>query len=124
MGQVVEHLQRLLDDVVGPLALNIYDEADSARVVLIRWIVETLCLRNAVVVVHHDPRLDSGSADFAEPWRLRLPLDASCASPLACTEMRPRSVCVESTTIVSVRDTPSIERIVLINRSSDEVLSV
>jgi hypothetical protein len=74
--------------------------------------------------VHHDTRLESGGADFAEAWRCRLPLVGSLASPLMCGEIKPRSVCVDSTTIVSVRATPSIDRIVLMSRSSDEVFSV
>ena len=42
MGQVVEHLEALLHDVVRALALDVDDEADAARVVLVRGIVETL----------------------------------------------------------------------------------
>ena len=58
-------------------------------------------------------------------WRRVWPLGISGAgSSFACTAIVLRSVCVDSTTIVSVRATPSIERIVLMSRSSEVVFSV
>ena len=39
MGQVVQHTQALLDDLVGLLAFDICYEANAAGVVLERWIV-------------------------------------------------------------------------------------
>src|SRR6185503_3541592 len=39
--QVHQHLQRLLDDRMGALALDVNDEADAAGVVLVERIVET-----------------------------------------------------------------------------------
>ena len=55
------------------------------------------------------------AAFLTAPWRWRLPLPGSVASPWRATEICVRSVCVDSTTIVSVRVTPSIRRIVLMS---------
>ena len=66
MGQVGEDLQAFGDDVVRAFALDVDDEADAARVVLVSGIVEALLFWNASIVMHHDTRLESGGADFAE----------------------------------------------------------
>lgn len=66
MRQVVEYLQAFDDDVVRALALDVDDEANAARVVLVSGIVEALLFRNASIIMHHDTRLESGGADFAE----------------------------------------------------------
>ena len=42
MEQIYKQLQRLLDDAVALLALDVDDEADPAGVVLMPWIVEPL----------------------------------------------------------------------------------
>ena len=47
MGQINQQLQALLDDVVAFLSLDIRDEADTARVVLVARVVKPLRLRKS-----------------------------------------------------------------------------
>jgi hypothetical protein len=45
MVEIDQDAQALMDDVVGPVALDIGHEADAARVVLVAWVVKSLFLR-------------------------------------------------------------------------------
>src|SRR5262249_57406685 len=123
MRQVVEHLQPLLDDIVRFDALDIHHEADAASVVFVLGIVETLGSGDAAEGVHCHALFVSTVVFFTIAWRWRLPLPVSCCSS-SVTQICVRSVCVDSTTMVSVRETPSISRIVLMSCSRDAVLLV
>jgi len=124
MRQVVEHLQALDHDVMRALALDIDNEPDAARVMLMGRIVKALLFRNASIVMHHDTRLESGGADFAEACRWP-PAVGGLVRVAVGMHRDQTALCMRrSTTIVSVRATPSIERIALMSRSSDEVFSV
>src|SRR5262249_48383152 len=101
MGQVVEHLEPLLQDVVRAYALGVDQEADPAGVVLVRWIVEALARGDAARLMHRYVLLDSPEPFLAAPWRWRRPSPGSPGS--SATVICVRSVCVDSTTIVSVR---------------------
>jgi len=52
VAQVVEDREPLLDDIVGAAALDVRDEADAARVVLVGRIVEALLPRQPVCGFH------------------------------------------------------------------------
>jgi len=45
VGQVDEDLNSLFDDLMAFLATNAGYKADAASVVLVRWVVKTLCGR-------------------------------------------------------------------------------
>ena len=74
--------------------------------------------------ISHRPLRLCGMRFWRSPWRWRLPLPRFVLFPASADQICVRSVCVDNTTIVSVRETPSISRIVLINSSSDAVLRV
>src|SRR5262249_23272640 len=106
--EVLEHGERLPDDVVRALALHVDDESDAARVAL-------------------GARIEKPAAHALPPCAARSPFrrarfggGAGGWRTASCT----RSVCVERTTIVSVRATPSSERIWLMRRSSEDVFAV
>jgi hypothetical protein len=46
MGEIYEELERLLDDVAGTNAVDVSDEADSACVVLVSRVVQSLPSRH------------------------------------------------------------------------------
>jgi hypothetical protein len=48
VGEVHQDFQSLADDLVGFLATDIYDEADSAGIMLVFGIVHTLGFRKSV----------------------------------------------------------------------------
>src|ERR1019366_8109443 len=80
MGQVVEDLQALVNDIVRALALDIDYEADAAGVMLMRRIVEAMWTWNSMVVMHRHalwqpagPAWRSGGDDGA----------ARCGAPAA-----------------------------------------
>jgi hypothetical protein len=108
--EVHEHLDALVDQRVGRLAPDVRDEADSAGVVLAGGIVEPL-----------------GEAHLPVPRGRGPParrVGRASNSSLSVRSTRARSVCVESTTIVSVRATPSSERMPSMSASSVSVLCV
>ena len=111
--QVLEHLDPLAHDVVRRLARDVRDEADAARVVLVGGVVEAL--RGAAGPLAASSRSPSPPRAHA-PARRGVALARPARRPRAARATR--SMCVESTTIVSVRVTPSIERIRSISRSS------
>ena len=116
MLQVAEHLDALLDDVVRLLAADVRNEPDAAGVVLVGRVVESLPLAPPIALMPL-PLL-------RRPCVSDLPI-ASAAQPTASSggsAIRARSMCVESTTIVSVRETPSSERTRSIRSSSVSVL--
>src|ERR1700687_2582837 len=123
MGQVVEHLESLLQDVVRAHSFDVDHKADAACVVLVSWIVEALARGDAAQLVHRYVLFDSPNPFLRAPWRWRRPLPGSLDSS-ACTAICVRSVCVDSTTIVSVRVTPSTRRMVRMSSSSVVVLAV
>src|SRR6185369_13063102 len=121
--QVLEDREPLLHDVVRALALHVHDEADAACVVL-----DLRVLQPAGPSLCHDyalrkcPLLSPEAPDDRRARRVWLGGTVSswfCLSP-SCT----RSTWVDSTTVVSVRATPSIDRICAIRRSSVDVLAV
>src|SRR5262249_6279212 len=112
-------------------------EPNAARIVLELWIVEALFGRNAGVyhthalLVYFDnylclclylypPRFNLSTCAPSCP---RCPFSGSTSSFFSFKSNHTPSVCVERTTEVSVRETPSIERILRINSSRPEVLS-
>src|SRR5262249_39546782 len=128
MGEIAQYLEPLLDDAVRGLTLHVDDEADAAGVVLEARIAQP----------SDGPRSDGRVRSLlhgASAWarlryplrsaerRERLPGDAggrSSGRSASCT----LSACVESTTVVSVRVTPSSERTAVISSSSEEVFAV
>src|SRR6516225_3987031 len=124
MGEVVEHLQSLDHDLVRALALYIDDKPHTAGVVFVFGVVQTLCFGECAKDLHRHALLVSALRFFALAWRWRLPLPASCGDSSGVTQIWVRSVWVERTTMVSVRVTPSIMRMVRIRLSSVAVLCV
>src|SRR5690242_7635211 len=112
MREVVQHLQTLEHDGVRSFALDADDETDAAGVMLVCGIIEALCWWNGAVDLHRHALFVSPTTFFTTAWRWRLPLPTSACDSSLLTEICVRSVWVESTTIVSVRVTPSISRIV------------
>src|SRR5206468_8673623 len=114
-----QHLDALVDDRVRALPAHVGDEADAAGVVLVGRIVEPLCGDAVQAPVAHALPL----RPRAPPLR-RGPRASTSTSSRAGRATRARSVCVESTTIVSVRATPSQERMLSISSSSVSVSCV
>src|SRR6516165_2426729 len=104
------------------LAFDIDDEPYAAGVVFELGVIKTLCLGNCAENLHDHPLLRSALGFFALACRWRLPLPASCGDSWELTQICVRSVWVERTTIVSVRVTPSIIRIVRMRFSNVAVL--
>jgi hypothetical protein len=73
MRQVVEHLDALAHNVVRARALDVDDEPDAARIVLVLRRVEALCWRYAVVVMHSHTLLVSATTVFTMSWRCLRP---------------------------------------------------
>src|SRR5262249_5328116 len=117
VGEIAHHRERLLDDLVRALALHVHDEPDAAGVAFGAGIEEPRGLADRP---HGSSLLSAGRAR----GRRTLPGIASGGVAISGMGSCTRSVWVESTTMVSVRATPSIERIRLMSSSSDEVLAV
>ena len=124
MDQVLEHLQRAFEDRVRLLALDVRDEAHAAGVAFVVGAVQTVALGepsdfgsvllSSIVASHCSPTAQASSG-----VRSPAPFDSSAALAIAV-----RSTLVDSTTLVSVRSTPSIERRIRISASSDCVSRV
>src|SRR6266550_7642200 len=61
MAKINEDFYPLLDDLVRPYALRVGDEADAARIVLLRGVVETLLLQGwqigkSIILAHPSPK--------------------------------------------------------------------
>jgi hypothetical protein len=63
VAEVLQHREPVLDDAVRPDVLHVGDEADAARILLLRGIVETLLLRQPGIA--HDERMGGVSRDGA-----------------------------------------------------------
>ena len=98
------------------LALDVHHEPDAARVALGPRVVEPL--RPSF----HRLRLSSAASLPFRRAALRLRRAGSASR--GCSASCARSMWVDSTTSVSVRATPSISRMRLISRSSDDVFAV
>ena len=115
MRQVLQNLQALLHDVVRLDAFDVGDEADAAGVVLEPRIVQSLlpsvCATRSCRTLPHTPLRWTVCLSPLRRGRLRR------RRRIVCNAIWVRSVCVDSTTMVSVRSTPSIARI-----CTDEIL--
>ena len=116
-------VEALLDDVVRRLALDVGDEADAAGVVLEARVVQPPC-GSAIGRVMMPPLTRVAGARSVRRRAAPACRATRAAARSAWSASWMRSVCVDSTTIVSVRVTPSIERIRLISSSSDDVFAV
>src|SRR5262249_31944835 len=122
VGEIAQHLEPLLDDAVRLLALHVHDEADAAGVVLDARVTQPP--RGSTIGVHDASRWARRRCPLRSPTRrARLPC-ATGGRSSGWSAIRLLSACVESTTVVSVRVTPSSERIWVIRRSSVDVFAV
>ena len=58
--EIVEELERLVDDVARADAMDVGDEADAAGVVLISWVIQSLLFRHRFVWVATGSIADCG----------------------------------------------------------------
>ncbi len=123
MFHALEHLDALVHQRVRLRAVDLRDEADAARVVLVRRVVETLRGGTSLRSLHahsFSRGAHSDSSRCGRGGRRRRGNGASVGS----SATRVRSEWVDNTTIVSLRVTPSMRRIRSIKRSRVSVLSV